>query len=158
MKTKDKIISAIKEQMEETKGNLGPSERSKSDLVLGLDLALSIVKNAFKEEDTRQQEIEKIMAEVEEKARAFTEAHKDETSEEILKVCRGEFLEDKSEDDIEIDWENRRFQIATTILPYCAETARTHPSNVIKSFEEDAAISAVDYADALIEILKTTEP
>ena len=66
----------------------------------------------------------------------------------------------------DIDWEQRRYEIARTILPYCAETTR----NILMaghgigdeysgmSVSDAVAHQAAMYADSLIEILKTTEP
>lgn len=62
-----------------------------------------------------------------------------------------------------IDWEQRRYEIARTVLPYCAETTRTilmsghgigdqYAGNTIPDAVSEQAIQ---YADALIERLKS---
>lgn len=64
-----------------------------------------------------------------------------------------------------IDWEQRRYEIARTILPYCAETTRIilmggHSIGDQfkgKSIPEAVSEQAAQYADALIEILKRQE-
>lgn len=68
--------------------------------------------------------------------------------------------------DSRIDWEQRRYEIARTILPYCAETTRIilmggHSIGDQfkgKSIPEAVSEQAAQYADALIEILKRQEP
>lgn len=47
----------------------------------------------------------------------------------------------------EIDWEQRRYEIAKEILPYCVEKSHSILAKVCAS-------SAVAFADALIEELK----
>lgn len=66
----------------------------------------------------------------------------------------------------EINWEYRRYEIARTILPYCAETTRIilmggHSIGDQfkgKSIPEAVSEQAAQYADALIEVLKRQEP
>ena len=63
----------------------------------------------------------------------------------------------------DINWEHRRYEIARTILPYCAETTRTilMSGHSIgdqfkgKTIPEAVSEQAVQYADALIERLKS---
>ena len=61
-----------------------------------------------------------------------------------------------------IDWEQRRYEIARTILPYCAETTRTilmsghgiGTQYAGMSVPEAVSEQATQFADALIERLK----
>ena len=63
----------------------------------------------------------------------------------------------------DIDWEQRRYEIARTILPYCAETTRiilmgghgigTQYAGM--SIPEAVSEQAIQFADALIERLKS---
>ena len=65
--------------------------------------------------------------------------------------------------DSRIDWEQRRYEIARTILPYCAETTRiilmgghgigTQYAGM--SIPEAVSEQATQFADALIERLKS---
>lgn len=156
MTDKEKIKAKIEEIIEESRKATGDMESLHPKMFLAgkinaLQELLIFINSLY----TPERDVEKIMAEIEEKARAFAEAHKGETSEEMLHVMRGEFLDD-------IDWENRRYQIATTILPYCAETARTilmtgqgiGERYKDKTIPEAVAISALGYADALIAELQ----
>ena len=60
------------------------------------------------------------------------------------------------------DWEQRRYEIAKEIFPYCASTMRDILMNGHgigdrdkgKTLPEEAAISAADFAEALITELK----
>lgn len=62
----------------------------------------------------------------------------------------------------EIDWEQRRYEIAKEILPYCYETSHSilvsghslGDDTRGKTLAEVCASSAVAFADALIEELK----
>lgn len=62
-----------------------------------------------------------------------------------------------------IDWEQRRYEIAKTILPYCTETTRTilmsghgiGDEYAGKTIPEAVSEQAIQYADALIaELMK----
>ena len=65
--------------------------------------------------------------------------------------------------DSNIDWEQRRYEIARTILPYCAETTRTilmsghgiGDQYAGKTIPDAVSEQAIQYADALIERLKS---
>ena len=65
----------------------------------------------------------------------------------------------------EINWEHRRYEIARTILPYCAETTRIilmggHSIGDRfkgKSIPEAVSEQATIFADALVERLKRQE-
>lgn len=62
-----------------------------------------------------------------------------------------------------IDWEQRRYEVARTILPYCAETTRTilmsghgiGTQYAGMSVPEAVSEQATQFADALIERLKS---
>ena len=64
--------------------------------------------------------------------------------------------------DSNIDWEQRRYEIARTVLPYCAETTRTilmsghgiGDQYAGKTIPDAVSEQAIQYADALIERLK----
>lgn len=68
-----------------------------------------------------------------------------------------------SEDEDSIDWEQRRYEIARTVLPYCAETTRTilmsghgiGDQYAGKTIPDAVSEQAIQYADALIERLKS---
>lgn len=53
----------------------------------------------------------------------------------------------------EIDWEQRRYEIAKEMLQY---TAIKCWHNIYRPGAEKAAVLAIDYADVLIEELKKT--
>ena len=63
----------------------------------------------------------------------------------------------------DIDWEQRRYEIARTILPYCADTTRTilmsghgiGDQYAGKTIPDAVSEQAIQYADALIERLKS---
>ena len=65
--------------------------------------------------------------------------------------------------DSNIDWEQRRYEIARTVLPYCAETTRTilmsghgiGDQYKGKTIPDAVSEQAIQYADALIERLKS---
>jgi len=65
--------------------------------------------------------------------------------------------------DSNIDWEQRRYEIARTVLPYCAETTRTilmsghgiGDQYAGKTIPDAVSEQAIQYADALIERLKS---
>ena len=65
--------------------------------------------------------------------------------------------------DSSIDWEQRRYEIARTVLPYCAETTRTilmsghgiGDQYAGKTIPDAVSEQAIQYADALIERLKS---
>lgn len=65
--------------------------------------------------------------------------------------------------DSRIDWEQRRYEIARTILPYCADTTRTilmsghgiGTQYAGMSIPEAVSEQAIQFADALIERLKS---
>ncbi len=62
-------------------------------------------------------------------------------------------VEPKEEPKKEIDWEQRRYEIAKQMMPFCAPKW-FHNINLMK--EDKCAQAAVKYADALIEELKKT--
>lgn len=65
--------------------------------------------------------------------------------------------------DSNIDWEQRRYEIARTVLPYCAETTRTilmsghgiGDQYAGKTIPDAVSEQAIQFADALIERLKS---
>lgn len=65
--------------------------------------------------------------------------------------------------DSNIDWEQRRYEISRTVLPYCAETTRTilmsghgiGDQYAGKTIPDAVSEQAIQYADALIERLKS---
>ena len=65
--------------------------------------------------------------------------------------------------DSNIDWEQRRYEIARTVLPYCAETTRTilmsghgiGDQYAGKTIPDAVSEQAIQYADALIQRLKS---
>ena len=65
--------------------------------------------------------------------------------------------------DSNIDWEQRRYEIARTVLPYCAVTTRTilmsghgiGDQYAGKTIPDAVSEQAIQYADALIERLKS---
>lgn len=65
--------------------------------------------------------------------------------------------------DSNIDWEQRRYEIARTVLPYCAETTRTilmsghgiGDQYAGKTILDAVSEQAIQFADALIERLKS---
>lgn len=80
--------------------------------------------------------------------------------------CRSKTYEWKvvcqDHDSSNVDWEQRRYEIAKAIMPYCAETTRDilMRGNGIgdeykgKTIPEAIAIQAIVYADALVSELK----
>lgn len=55
----------------------------------------------------------------------------------------------------EIDWEQRRYELAKEVLPRLIDRIKPGPSAAAVKFScSDAAKTAIDYADALIEELK----
>lgn len=69
----------------------------------------------------------------------------------------------KMRDQHDIDWEQRRYEIARDILPYCCETSKEillaggKLDGEGKTMAEKVAHQSVMFADALIERLKRKE-
>lgn len=64
----------------------------------------------------------------------------------------------KEEPHKNIDWEQRRYEIAKEILPYLKDIKRyDHNSNLMKLTYHQCAYEAIKYADALIAELKKVE-
>ena len=71
-------------------------------------------------------------------------------------------INNKMRDQNEVNWEQRRYEIAKTVLPYCAETTRTLLMRGIPlgdeykgmSMTQAVARQAVMFADDLINELK----
>lgn len=57
---------------------------------------------------------------------------------------------------IEIDWEQRRYEIAKEMLSSCAISVNSSQKDWMngKTYQEASAILAINYADAIIEELK----
>ena len=68
----------------------------------------------------------------------------------------------KMRDQNEVDWEQRRYEIARTILPYCAETTRELLMRGVSLGDENKGLSmpevvakhSVSFADSLINELR----
>lgn len=70
----------------------------------------------------------------------------------VFKLHELEFI---SEPKKEIDWEQRRYELAKEVLPRLIDRIKPGPSAAAVKFScSDAAKTAIDYADALIEELK----
>lgn len=70
---------------------------------------------------------------------------------ETLNLAKSAFRKFIAED----EWEQRRYEIAKTMLPVCVEWYDSHATEMLmEDVQYEAASDAVGYADALIKILK----
>lgn len=82
------------------------------------------------------------------------------TNIEIQTMNAVQSMNRKMRDQRETDWEQRRYEIAREILPYCCETSKEMLLSGVKleiegnTFAEKVATQAVMFADALVDKLK----
>lgn len=112
-----------------------------------------IVNDYHEEDPVNKQSVYEAMAEVEEKAKAFTEAHKGESSEQLLAEMRGE--EPVSEDLEEaIAWLEKQVE-----QPAWREEDETRLTNIIIMLKEGASLhfNKTDITKA-VDFLKSLRP